>query len=89
MNIQSKPCIFVGYLEDVKGYRLIHLDTHELIINRSVLFDEHPPRHLASSYHVPYFESTSPTNVSYLKEQHDEVLPPLPNWGQRRNKSSL
>ncbi|KAH9294951.1 hypothetical protein KI387_038539, partial [Taxus chinensis] len=37
---QSKPCIFVGYPDGVKGYRLMNPTSHELYIERSVKFDE-------------------------------------------------
>ncbi|KAH9313288.1 hypothetical protein KI387_028323 [Taxus chinensis] len=37
---QSKPCIFVGYPDGVKGYRLLNPTSHELCIERSVKFDE-------------------------------------------------
>ena len=73
MDMQSKPCIFVGYPEDVKGYRLLDSDTHELLISRSVRFDERPPQHLVSSYDDPSFELTAPdhetTHENDLEEQ--------------------
>lgn len=40
LDRQSTPCIFVGYLDGVKGYRLLHPTTHELFIERSVQFEE-------------------------------------------------
>jgi hypothetical protein len=36
LDPQSTPCIFVGYPDDVKGYRLIHPSTDRVIIERSV-----------------------------------------------------
>lgn len=39
---QSKECIFVGYLDGVKGYRLLDLSIETLLIDRSVCFDESP-----------------------------------------------
>lgn len=88
-DIQNKPCIFVGYPEDVKGYRLLHPDTYELIISRSVRFDEHTPPHLASSNDAPCFDLDSRANYNDFEEQCDAVtvLPPLPDWGQRRTRS--
>jgi hypothetical protein len=32
LDPRSTPCIFVGYLDDVKGYRLIDPSTYQLII---------------------------------------------------------
>ena len=35
-----EKCIFVGYSEDVKGYRLLQPHSHDIIIRRDVKFDE-------------------------------------------------
>jgi hypothetical protein len=37
---KSEKCIFVGYSEDVKGYRLLQPHCNEIIIRRYVKFDE-------------------------------------------------
>jgi hypothetical protein len=39
---KSEKCIFVGYSEDVKGYRLLQSHCNEIIIRRDVKFDENP-----------------------------------------------
>ena len=36
---QSKACMFVGYSDEVKGYRFLDINTKELFIERSVKFD--------------------------------------------------
>ena len=40
MQPKSEKCIFVGYSEDVKGYRLLQPHYHHIIIRRDVKFDE-------------------------------------------------
>ena len=40
MQTKSEKCIFVGYFEDVKGYRLLQPHSHDIIIRRDVKFDE-------------------------------------------------
>ena len=40
MQPKSGKFIFVGYLEDVKGYRLLHPHSHDIIIRRDVKLDE-------------------------------------------------
>jgi hypothetical protein len=40
LNPQRTECIFVGYPDDVKGYRLIDLSLDQLIIECSVQFKE-------------------------------------------------
>ena len=89
MDMLSKPCIFVGCPKDVKGYRLLHFDTHELLISMSVRFDERPPQHLVSSYGDASFELTAPTHENDLEEQSASTHLPLLDWGQRRIRSSL
>jgi hypothetical protein len=37
---KSEKCIFVGYSEDVKGYRVLQSHCNEIIIRRDVKFDE-------------------------------------------------
>ena len=37
---KSEKYIFVGYSEDVKGYRLLQPHSHDIIIRRDVKFDE-------------------------------------------------
>jgi hypothetical protein len=37
---KSEKCIFVGYSEDVKGYRLLQSHCNEIIIRIDVKFDE-------------------------------------------------
>jgi hypothetical protein len=37
---KSEQCVFVGYSEDVKGYRLLQSHCNEIVIRRDVKFDE-------------------------------------------------
>jgi hypothetical protein len=37
---KSEKCIFVGYSEDVKGYRILQPHCNEIILRRDVKFDE-------------------------------------------------
>ena len=37
---KSEKCIFVGYSEDVKGYRILQPYSHDIIVIRDVKFDE-------------------------------------------------
>jgi hypothetical protein len=46
LDPQSTECIFFGYPNNVKGYRLIDLSSNRFIIERSVQFEE-------SVSHVP------------------------------------
>jgi hypothetical protein len=40
LHPKSEKCIFVGYSEDAKGYRLLQSHCNEIIIRRDVKFDE-------------------------------------------------
>lgn len=37
---QSKACVFVGYFDEIKGYKLLNVNIEELFIERSVKFEE-------------------------------------------------
>lgn len=41
MEKKSQPLIFVGYCEDMKGYRLFDPVTKDVLFRRAVRFDEH------------------------------------------------
>jgi hypothetical protein len=42
LDPHSTPCIFLGYPDDVKGYKLIDPSIDRLIIEHSVHFEESP-----------------------------------------------
>jgi hypothetical protein len=85
---KSEKCIFVGYSEDVKGYRLLQPHCNEIIIRRDVKFDENiswpaslirrlcllrPASHL--QHFVPYFV---PIMVSSSSDDDSEDENPPP-----------
>ena len=40
MDAKSIECVFVGYYDDHKAYKLFHLSSHKLITSRDVVFHE-------------------------------------------------
>ena len=50
LDPQSTACIFVGYFDDVKGYRLIDPSTDKIFIERTVQFEEIPLHAPLDSY---------------------------------------
>ena len=50
---KSEKCIFVGYSEDVKGYRLLQPNSKEIIIRRDVKFNENILACEPNSAYVP------------------------------------
>lgn len=40
LSFRSKPCIFIGYGGNQKGYRCLDPTTHKVVLSRSVIFDE-------------------------------------------------
>ena len=37
---KSQKCVFLGYSDVTKGYRLLDVKTNKLVVNRDVIFDE-------------------------------------------------
>ena len=87
MQPKSEKCIFVGYSEDVKGYRLLQPHCNEIILRRDVKFDENLLACEPNSAGVPSLacEPSSadvPSSVPILDsssddESEDENPPPL------------
>jgi hypothetical protein len=84
---KSEKCIFVGYYEDVKGYRLLQPHCNEIILRRDVKFDENLLACEPNSAGVPSsaFEpslAVVPSSVSILDSSLDDDSenenPPLP-----------
>ena len=46
LKLQSQKCLFVGYSEYSKGYKMINLSTNKAFIERSVQFQEEPLKQL-------------------------------------------
>ena len=77
---KSEKCIFVGYSEDVKGYRLIPLKSKNVIIRRDVKFVENILAYEPSSTDVPPFSIPSTSeNISSLDDDNKDENPPPPS----------
>ena len=75
LHPKSEKCIFVGYFEDVKGYRLLQPNCNEIIIRRDVKFDENLLSCEPSSTFVPSFV---PILISSSDDDSKDENPPLP-----------
>jgi hypothetical protein len=80
-------CVFVGYSEDVKGYRLIQPHCNEIIIRRFVKFDENFLACEPNSMIVPsstckpsstFVPSFVPILVSSSDDDNEDENPPSP-----------
>jgi hypothetical protein len=83
----NNKCIFVGYSEHVKGYRLIQPHCNEIIIRRDVKFDENLLACEPISTIVPssacdpssvFVSSSVPILVSSSDDDSEDENPPLP-----------
>jgi hypothetical protein len=84
---KSEKCIFFGYSEDVKGYRLLQSHCNEIIIRRDVKFDENLLACEPNSTIVPSSacEPSSAFVPSYdlvfsLDDGSEDENPPLPTY---------
>jgi hypothetical protein len=84
---KSEKCIFVGYSEDVKGYRLLQPHCNEIIIRRDVKFDENILACEPNSTIVPslacepsstFVPSSVPILVSSSDDDSEDENPPPP-----------
>jgi hypothetical protein len=83
---KSEKCIFLGYSEDVKGYRLLQSHCNEIILRRDVKFDENLLAYDPSSTIVPSsaYEPSSTfvpscDLVSSSDDDNEDENPPLPS----------
>jgi transposase InsO family protein len=84
---KSEKCIFFGYSEDVKGYRLLPPHCNEIIIRRDVKFDENllackPNSTIVPSSACEPYSAFMPSSVPILvsssnDDSEDENPPPL------------
>jgi hypothetical protein len=84
---KSEKCIFVGYSEDVKGYRLLQPHCNEIILRRDVKFDENilacEPNltvvpSLACEPSSVFLPSSVPILVSSSNDESEDENPPPP-----------
>ena len=63
-DLRAKPCVFLGYLSGVKGYKLLDLTNHHVLISRDVIFHEHMfPFHNTLSANFSLFDTTLPNTT--------------------------
>ena len=66
LHPQSQDCLFVGYFEDSKGYKMIKFSTNKSFIEKSVQFKEEP---LAA---IEVGESSSPPQPLIVSEETND-----------------
>lgn len=63
LEAQRKPCIFAGYVDSHIAYKLMDLETRDIVYERSVHFEESCPR----------FSSSTPPSSSFIEESNSET----------------
>jgi hypothetical protein len=65
---RAKPCVFLGYPSGVKGYKLLDLTNHNVIISRDVIFHEHvfPFHNTPSADFSPFDTICQPVSPIFL-----------------------
>jgi hypothetical protein len=75
---KSEKCIFVGYYEDAKGYKLLQSHCNEIILRRDVKFDENLLACEPSSACEPYLAFVPSYDLVYSSDDDNEDENPPP-----------
>ena len=71
---RSQPHVFIGYPADIKGHKVLNLDTMEISVSRDIIFHEqHFPYHIKSS--SPSLSFFLPITTESLDFTHDFHVP--------------
>eukprot|EP00253_Pinus_taeda_P005926 PITA_05926 len=81
---KSEKCMFVGYYEDVKGYRLLQPKYKKVIIRRDVKFAENISAYEPSSVDVPPL--SIPSTFENIPSSDDDKASGHPNWDVAMNE---
>jgi hypothetical protein len=76
---KSEKCIFVGYFEDVKDYRLLQPHCNEIIIRRDVKFDENILACEPNSVFLPFL-ACAPNSAVLASSACEPSLAPVPSF---------
>ena len=85
---RATKCIFLGYPSDIKGYKLMDLNTNKILVSLNVIFNETNfpfqvlPQHLEThSFMFPLSQSfsDSPSTTPFFNSYHNVGSPSPPN----------
>ena len=73
---RAKPSVFLGYPFGVKGYKLLDLTNHHVIISRDVIFHEHVfPFHNTLSVDFSLFDTNLPNTTLPTSQPNFSDIP--------------
>lgn len=73
---REKGCVFLGYAQNQKGYKLLDLDTKRVFVSRDVRFHEHQFlfAHSPLTSDFPFFPPATPPLDTFLIAQQNPLL---------------
>lgn len=73
---KAHRCIFLGYTDASKTYRVLDLEDERLVVTRTIVLDERPP----SEYRSHQCRTEAPYMVNYNWDEcsHSPISPPIP-----------
>ena len=74
LDYKSEKCIFVGYVENPKAYKLYNPDTKKIIISRDVIFNEDKEWVWKDEKEI----STTSFDINLLEPLEEEITPFVP-----------
>ena len=85
----GEKCIFVGYSDESKGYRLYQPESKKLIISRDVIFDEAAEwRWQENTSQESQYQNYQPSDDPIPLDQNDQPTPQISTPSSPTNPSS-
>jgi transposase InsO family protein len=86
LDAKSLECVFVGYCNDQKAYKLFHPSSHKIIASRDVVFHEHTDNSDKTDQGNTYANNDEHVKLSPIVEEQ-EVEQPQENQQEQGSRS--
>ncbi|GJZ86547.1 gag-pol polyprotein [Tanacetum coccineum] len=74
LDLKSKKCLFLGYADGVKGYRLWDPTAHKVVVSKDVVFMEEKIQENEEGWHSDYFMESNIAYCLLIEEREPSTL---------------